>query len=159
MYRVDHNHLPPPLWGKTGKPIGVMLYIILKLSSILTLISEKKYFKNSKRLSFFTAILRKKIPTLKWFYHISNPCDVIFSQNRCKDLVVKNFWNIFFSKIRIELSFNMMCNMTPMGSPVLPQKPPHLRGVNGYDPPSTLYMLGIPSADFSSWSFDFSSSC
>ena len=27
--------------------------------------------------------------------------------------------------------------MTPMGSPVLPQEPPHLWGVNGYDPPYT----------------------
>ena len=27
-------------------------------------------------------------------------------------------------KIRIEFSFNMMCNMTRMGSPVLPQEPP-----------------------------------
>ena len=26
---------PPPLWGKTGEPIWVMLYINLKLSSIL----------------------------------------------------------------------------------------------------------------------------
>ena len=26
----------------------------------------------------------------------------------------------------------MMCNMTPMGSPVLPHKPPNLRGVKAY---------------------------
>ena len=56
MYTVLHNLWYSPC-GKTGAPIGVMLYIILKLSSIL--IFERKNIQKIPNEQVFTVILRK----------------------------------------------------------------------------------------------------
>ena len=67
-----HITLAIPPCVKIGSPIGVMLHIILKVSSIL--IFEKNNIQKIPNKQVFTAILRKKRRET-WFYFINNPCE------------------------------------------------------------------------------------